>query len=63
MSEAMEQLGEASDSLDSLIAAMQLPMPAKFHLDMLKATLPKIVEQMRAVYVAETGINPWSTHP
>lgn len=53
-------LGDAADTLDNLCHAAMLPMPAQFHLDQLKAALPEVVKNLRAVYVAETGKNPWS---
>jgi hypothetical protein len=58
-----DTLGEIADSMDSLVHAMKLPMPAQFHLDSLKATLPALVKQLRDLYVAETGENPWEDHP
>jgi hypothetical protein len=53
-------LGEAADTLDNLCHATMLPMPAAFHLEQLKAALPEVVKRLRAVYVAETGEDPWS---
>jgi hypothetical protein len=53
-------LGDAADTLDNLCHAAMLPMPAHFHLTQLTAALPEIVEKLRAVYVAETGENPWA---
>ncbi len=61
--ESMEKLGMAADTLANLLGAMELPMPAQFHLDRLKAALPEVRDAMRAVYVAETGDNPWSDAP
>jgi hypothetical protein len=56
-------VGETADTIDSLVHAMKLPMPATTHLEALRVTLPRIVETLRKVYVAETGENPWATHP
>lgn len=60
---AKNRLGECIDSLDSLYHALALPMPATFHLDMLKAAIPKLVEQMQDAYVKSFGEDPWETHP
>lgn len=61
--ESMEKLGAAADELGNLLGAMALPMPAQFHLDQLKRALPGIRDTMRAIYVAQVGEDPWSTHP
>lgn len=59
---AKNRLGECIDSLDSLYHALALPMPATFHLEMLKGAIPKLVEQMQSAYVESFGENPWKTH-
>lgn len=59
-SKNMELLGIAADSLDSVICLIQLSMPAQFHLDVLKAMLPKLLDDLRTVYVEETSDDPWS---
>ena len=60
--EAWEDIGFAADSLDNLIHAMALPMPADFHLRQLRVSLPVIRDRLRADFVAATGDNPWKTH-
>lgn len=59
MNEDMEALGREIDNLDNLSHAIHLPMPAQFHVDQLKAALPKKVAALRAVFVRLTGENPW----
>ncbi len=61
--ESMEMLSEAAERLDNLTYGLKLPMPPAFHIEQLKSILPDIVKSLRAVYVAETGDDPWSTHP
>lgn len=58
-----ESLGELSDRVDNLIGALQLPMPPQFHVDRLKAALPEIRNDMREIYLNETGENPWGDNP
>lgn len=58
--ENMESLGMAADTLDNLYHALLLPMPPAMHVAQLKAALPEVIKKLRAVYVAETGDNPWS---
>jgi len=57
--ESMEILGTTADSLESLLAATQLPMPAEVHLQAIKLSLPALIKKLRDVYVIETGDNPW----
>lgn len=59
--ESMELLGMAADKLDNLYHALMLPLPPAMHVAQLKAALPEVIAQMRKVYTAETGDNPWST--
>ena len=57
--EQMERLAEVAETLDNLIGALQLPLPPAMHVDQLKVHLPELRDKLRAVYVAETGENPW----
>ena len=57
------QIGLLADRLDNLIGAMQLPLPAHMHLEGLRVALPEIRNALRLIYTAETGEDPWSTHP
>ena len=59
MNDAMEELGQAIDRVDNLDGALQLPMPAQFHVDQLKKLIPECVRDLRAAFVKVTGENPW----
>lgn len=59
MTDAMEKLGQAIDRVGNLDGALQLPMPAQFHVDQLKKLLPECVAELRAAFVKLTGENPW----
>lgn len=61
--EAIDDLGTLADDLENARAAMNLPMPAAFHVEQLKVILPQCAERLRKAYIAVTGDNPWSTHP
>lgn len=63
MTEQAERIGEVADRLDSLAAGLVIPLPPAMHIDMLKSILPQLRDELRSVYVAETGDNPWATHP
>ncbi len=61
--ETMEMLGEQADTLDNLLHAAQLPMPAQTHLDCMLPNIKEVMLKLREIYVIETGDNPWSDHP
>ena len=56
----IEKVAEVAETLDNLLGALQLPMPPAFHVEQMKSHLPDLREKLRAVYVAETGENPWA---
>jgi hypothetical protein len=58
-----EQIGRLADRVDNLAHALQLPLPAAMHVEQLRAALPEIRDALRLIYTAETGDDPWSTHP
>lgn len=57
--ENMELLGMQIDSIDNLLSALKLPLPPATHIAGLTQNLEKIVKNLRQVYIAETGDNPW----
>ena len=59
MTDEQESLGVAIDTVDNFAHALQLPMPAQFHVDALKRTLPEAVDALKSAFVAVTGENPW----
>jgi hypothetical protein len=61
--ESMELLGMQADRIDSLIGALQLPIPDALHLKAMRAILPEIRDALRRVYVIETQDDPWETRP
>ena len=63
MTEQADRIGEIADRLDSLACGLVIPMSADVHVAMLKSILPQLRDELRSVYVAETGDNPWATHP
>jgi hypothetical protein len=56
----LEELGQLADELDNLVGAMELPMPAAFHVEQLKKLLPKVSTKIKALVVAIGGDDPWS---
>lgn len=59
MTDAKEKLGKAIDSVENLMYALQLNMPAEFHVKQLKAALPDLVKTLKEGFVEATGENPW----
>jgi hypothetical protein len=58
--EAKEVLGKAIDEVDNLAHALELPMPADFHVKALKESLPDAIAELKRGFVAVTGENPWN---
>lgn len=59
MTDEMEELGQAIDTVANLAGALELPMSAKFHVDQLKVALPEVAERLKKAFAAVTGENPW----
>lgn len=57
--ESLDQIGEIKDTIDNLIHATDLAMPAEFHLNCLKDELKQIEQTLKEIYVKESGENPW----
>lgn len=55
----VEEIGRLSDTVDNYIAATNLPMPPKFHLEQLKDVLKKVSAKLKEIYVDTSGTNPW----
>ena len=58
-SDTWERIGQLIDRLDNVIGALELPMPAPFHVQQVKSILPEISKELKAVVIAESGDNPW----
>lgn len=58
-----EKWGLAIDRLSNVTGALNLPMPAEFHLKQIKSILPEIVQDLRTQFVRITGENPWEGSP
>lgn len=59
MSDPQERLAVLIDELDSLCAALGLPIPDAMHVQALRDSLPANVQALKAVFVEVTGENPW----
>jgi hypothetical protein len=59
MDDKFEKLGKEIDRLENLFYAMNIPMPAQFHVDQLKKSLPAIIENLKQSFTEISGENPW----
>lgn len=55
-----ERLGDLADKCDNLFHAAQLPMSPQFHKEQLQRAMAEIRDELKQIYVDETGQNPWS---
>jgi hypothetical protein len=56
----LEELGQIADEIDNLTGAMELGMPAAFHVEQLKKLLPEVSAKIKALVVAIGSDDPWS---
>lgn len=61
--ESKDKLGQAIDRVSNLEGALQIPMPAEFHIEQFKSLLPEILKELRDGYAEVTGEDPWENHP
>lgn len=59
----IEEIGEISDKCDNHYHASKLPLPSHIHVEALSEAMKNIRDRLRAVYVQETGDNPWREMP
>lgn len=57
--ENADSLGRLSDKCDNLFHASKLPMPDKLHKEQLASAMEDIRDELRKIYIDETGQNPW----
>ena len=52
-------IGELKDRIDNLKGALEIPMPAEFHVKQMKRELAEISEQLKSIYIEITDENIW----
>lgn len=57
---APDEFAEVVDTIDNLLGALELPMPAEFHVKQMKHELKEVSEKLKQIYVEEEDENPWS---
>lgn len=55
----IEKIGQVADKVDNYYFALKMPLPAEVHIDQIKIGLKKMSKQLKGIYVAVSGNNPW----
>lgn len=58
-----DTIAEIADSMDSISAMLNLPLPPQMHLDQIKTMLPDWSKKLKGVYIEENDDNPWRDTP
>lgn len=54
-----DEFGEQIDRIDNLLGALEIPMPAEFHVKQMKSELKDLSVTLKKIYVEENDDNPW----
>jgi hypothetical protein len=63
LADHLDQIAELAERCANLHAATTLPLRPEMHLEALTPALKDIATQLRAIYVAVAGENPWEGAP
>ncbi len=55
----LDDLGKIADKADNYIVATQMQLPASLHIEALKGGMESISEEIKKLYEAVSGENPW----
>ena len=55
----VDNLGELADKADNLVAASEIPLPAKIHIEQLVIGLREMSATLKSYVIEQTGENPW----
>ena len=56
---APDEFAEVIEKIDNLLAAMEIPVPAEFHVNQMKRELREVSDKLKQIYVEEEDENPW----
>lgn len=59
----MDEIAEQIDRLDNLVAALDLPVSSKVHVQVLRESLPELAADLKSAYLSAGGDNHWEHHP
>lgn len=57
--EILDKLGRCVDTVDNLISAMTIPMPAGMHIEAMKESLPTLRNRLKDLYFEMGGTDVW----
>lgn len=57
---APDEFAEVIETIDNLLGALELPMPAEFHVNQMKRELKEVSAKLKQIYVEEEDENPWN---
>lgn len=56
---APDESAEVIEKIDNLRGALEIPMPAGFHVNQMKRELEEVSDKLKRIYVEEEDENPW----
>lgn len=59
----LERLGQLADKVNNLHGALQLPMPAQFHVTQMERELLELRDDLRTLVREVSGEDPWEGEP
>ena len=54
-----DEFAEVIEKIDNLRGALEIPMPAGFHVNQMKRELEEVSDKLKRIYVEEEDENPW----
>lgn len=54
-----DEFAEVIERIDNLRGALEIPMPAEFHVNQMKRELEEVSDKLKRIYVEEEDENPW----
>ena len=54
-----QEFAEVIEKIDNLRGALEIPMPAGFHVNQMKRELEEVSDKLKRIYVEEEDENPW----
>lgn len=59
----MDEIAEQIDRLENMAAGLDLPLPDRIHVQALRESLPEVIAELKAGYLAAGGDNHWDYEP
>lgn len=60
LTDISNEIGELKDKIDNLKGALEIPMPAEFHVRQMEGQLTEVSEKLKSIYIEMTDENIWS---